>query len=176
MKVVMIAVTSLDGKLTNGLDSNIYKWTSKEDQDFFSQMRMNAEVIVMGSGTYNAIKDSFNLKEKDKLRIVLTSNPQKYSENEIPEVLEFSSESPKELIKNRLKKFDEILLVGGAEIFSSFAKDKLIDEIYLTIEPIIFGEGKSLFAEDDLNIKLNTEEIKQLNDTGTILLKYTVEK
>ena len=52
MKVVMVAVVSANGKLTRGNDPDIYKWTSKEDQNFFFSLISKSKLIVMGSGTY----------------------------------------------------------------------------------------------------------------------------
>ena len=42
MKVVLVAVTSTNGKLTQGEDNNIYSWTSKEDQEIFFKLLRNS--------------------------------------------------------------------------------------------------------------------------------------
>lgn len=173
MKVILVAVISLDGKLTNGNDPDIYKWTSKEDQFFFFNLLDNAKVVIMGSATYETARNIIKHKE-GRLRIVLTSNPGKYAGDEVPGFLEFKSETPFQLI-NQLENYEEILLVGGSKIYTSFLKEGLIDEIYLTIEPIVFGEGKPLFVERPKQ-NLILESMQQLNKTGTILLKYKLQK
>lgn len=172
MKIIMTMVMTADGKITKWQDPNIYKWTSKEDQNFFFSLIKKNNLIVMGSKTYDAVQKNIKLQDK-KLRIVLTKNPQKYSSDQIPNKLEFSNETPKKLI-TRLEKrgYKKILLVGGGKVNAAFLKSNLVDELYLTIEPKIFGQGKPLVAEEKLNKSLKLISLKRLNKEGTLLLKY----
>jgi len=77
MKIIMVAVSSLNGKLTKGKDPNIYSWTSKEDSKLFFSLIEKNNLIVMGGKTYEAARKIIKHK-KNKLRIVLTRNPEKY--------------------------------------------------------------------------------------------------
>ena len=56
MKVIMVAVSSINGKITKGKDPNIYSWTSKEDSNFFFSLIKKHNLIVMGSKTYEAAR------------------------------------------------------------------------------------------------------------------------
>lgn len=173
MKIILAIVTSVDGKSTKG-DAPPNSWASKEDQSyFFSQIKKN-NLIVMGKNTYLAIKT--NIKHSDeKLRIVLTHNPKQFEKDQIKGQLEFSSESPKALVQ-RLEKlgYKNMLLLSGPSLNTTFFKGKLIDELWLTLEPKIFGLGKGLVDEQKLNIELKLQSIKKLNTQGTLLLKYQV--
>jgi len=171
MKVVMVAVISINGKITRGLSGNIYEWSSQEDKDHFIKVRDKHDLIVMGSGTYEAIR-SFLQPSSDKLRIVLTKNPKKYKKEEVLGQLEFSSETPRQLYKRCMIDHTSLMLVGGSKIYASFATAGLIDEIYLTIEPVVFGKGKPLFADADFENKFRLVSMKRLNTQGTILLRY----
>lgn len=176
MKVVAIVVASINGKITKGSDSNIYSWTSKEDSNFFFSKILASKLIVMGSSTYEVVRDRIK-PEKGRLRIVLTKTPQKYSKDKVLGLLEFSSLEPADLISSLGKQgYRQMLLVGGSAIYSSFLKEKLIDEIYLTIEPLIFGDGKELFAKGDFEADLSLVHIEKLNDRGSLLLKYKIKK
>lgn len=170
----MIAVVSANGKLTHGNDTHIYSWTSKEDQDFFQDKIKQAKLIIMGSATYEVVRKQIK-NIPGRLRIVLTHNLEKYRKDQMPGILEFSSETPLQLI-DRLTNYKEVLVVGGSKIYSAFMKAGLINEIYLTIEPVIFGEGKELFESGELNQKLRLMLSKNLNKKGTLLLKYQVTK
>src|SRR3989344_543184 len=116
MKVILAAVTSTNGKLTRGDDPDIYKWTSKEDQEQFFKLLEQAGLIVMGSSTYESAKDMIRKSLKPQisqitpktLRIILTSNPEKYKDEEIPGQLEFKNETPLQLI-NQLTEYNEML-------------------------------------------------------------------
>ena len=169
-------VSSVNGKITKGDDPNIYSWTSPEDKKLFFSMIKKHYLIVMGSKTYEAVKDNIRL-EKNKLRIILTRNVQNYLKEAVSERLEFSDESPKTLIKRLEDKgYRTLLLVGGGQVNTFFLKESLVNEIHLTIEPKIFGEGKGLIGEELLDIPLKLISVKKLNNQGTLHLKYKVQK
>ncbi|MBI4033148.1 MAG: dihydrofolate reductase [Candidatus Blackburnbacteria bacterium] len=174
MKVILVMVSSLNGKITKGRASNIYSWTSKEDSKLFFRLVEKHNLIVMGRKTYEAIRENIELRP-DKLRIVLTKDPQKFASDTVPGSLEFSNESPAELL-SRLQRigYTEMLLVGGGEVNALFLKSSLVDELYLTIEPIIFGTGKTLVADEELDVSLKLIGVKKLNKKGTLHLRYRV--
>jgi dihydrofolate reductase len=70
--------------------------------------------------------------------------------------------------------FKQALLVGGGKIANSFFLDNLINEVWLTIEPRIFGTGKVLAEGRRLDVPLKLISTKKLNTKGTLLLKYKV--
>ena len=176
MKVIMVAVSSVNGKITKDTDPNIYKWTSQEDKKlFFSLIEIN-NLIVMSSKTYEAARDKIKLSS-NKLRIVLTRSPKKYADEAVPSSLEFSSESPKALVERLGKKgYSRMLLVGGGKINALFLKSKLVDELHLTIEPFIFSKGSNLVADDKFDISLRLIKMVRLNKKGTLHLTYKVNK
>lgn len=174
MKVTMVAVSSLNGKLTKGNDPNIYSWTSKEDSQMFFSLIEKNNLIVMGSGTYEAARSVIKLK-KNKLRIVLTRDPKKYLNQTIKGILEFTNENPLKLIKRLEKRgYKKMLVVGGSRVNTLFLKSKLVDEIYLTLEPKIFGTGKNLLNDEDINVSLKLTSVKKLNKQGALSLRYKV--
>lgn len=174
MKVIMIAVSSVNGKITKGANPNIYSWTSKEDSFFFFSLIEKNNLIVMGSRTYDVSRKVIKL-QKNKLRIVLTRNPKKYFDQTKKGMLEFTNENPAELIKKLVNRgYRKMLLVGGATINSLFLKQKLVNEIYLTLEPTLFGGGNNLIKEDNFDKHLKLVSIKRLNDQGTLQLKYKI--
>lgn len=168
-------VQTVNGKITKGNDPNIYSWTSKEDADFFFRLLKKHTLIVMGRGTYEAVKKNIRPRA-GQLRIVLTRNPAKYQNVAIPSQLEFHSASPEELIRQMEKRgFATMLLVGGGELNKAFFQSLLIDELYLTIEPRIFGSGKHVIKDGDFTQNLRLISLKKLNEQGTVLLHYRIE-
>ena len=69
-----------------------------------------------------------------------------------------------------------MLLAGGSEIATQFFKDSLIDEFWLTMEPIILGSGKPLVSDEVLNIPLKLLSLRKLNTRGTLHGRYKVVK
>ena len=176
MKIILVTVMSLDGKTTKEKTKNSSEWASIEDQKHFDALKSSNNLIVMGRRTFEASKSDIK-PEKGILRVVLTSNPQKYKKLAIRGQLEFSKESPKALVKRlKKKRFKQMLLVGGANVNGLFFKAGLVNEIQLTVEPKIFGSGNNLLKGVSVNVKLHLDSIKGLNKSGTILLKYKVVK
>jgi dihydrofolate reductase len=171
----MVMVTTLDGKITKGDDPHIHQWTSKEDQEYFSSLIKSNNLLVFGSQTYEAAKNRMHLSQ-GKLRVVLTRNPEKYKRDSVPGQLEFSNESPRQLVARLRKKgYKTLLLLGGGVVNALFLRAGLVDELHLTLEPKIFGRGKALVNEE-VNVSLKLTSVKKLNSQGTLLLKYRVLK
>ncbi len=170
--IICVTVASLNGKTTNGDDPTIYTWTSKEDQEQFFRLIEHAELILMGRKTYEHARHLMK-HTKGRLRIVLTSHPENFASDAIPNQLEFSSENPKVLVKKLADRgFSQALLVGGSHTNTAFLTKNLIDELWLTIEPVIFPTGTPLFTEGVHTQKLKLLSIEKLNSQGTLLAKY----
>jgi riboflavin biosynthesis pyrimidine reductase len=65
---------------------------------------------------------------------------------------------------------------GGAHIATSFLKEQLIDELWLTIEPKIFGIGGNFVIAEKLDINLQLISCEKVNKQGTLITKYAVKK
>jgi dihydrofolate reductase len=76
----------------------------------------------------------------------------------------------------KLKNLDDgdIIVYGGASFDSSLIKEKLIDEFYLFVNPIVIGNGKTIFKNLEIQ-KLTLIESKVF-DCGLVLLHYEVKK
>jgi len=174
MKTILIFVSSLDGKITRWGNPMIRSWSSKSDQEHFDAIWKDTHVIIMGSGTYNP--DPVKPVSRH-LFVILTRHPERYKSREIPGQLEFTDDSPL-LLMERFQKAneDKLLIVGGAQIAALFLKAQLIDELWLTIEPRIFGIGASFVNDEKLNIELKLLSCEQANEQGTLILKYKVIK
>lgn len=169
MKTILMMAITIDGKIAKYKDHPA-NWTSKADKKMFMQESKNIGVIIMGKTTYNTI----NRPLPNRLNIVLDFNPD-ISQN-IPGLLEFTNKQPKDLLQELSQRnFNSVIIGGGTTINSLFLKENLIDELWLTIEPKIFGDGLSLFS--GLNLDLNLELISVNNlDTNVIQVKYKVIK
>ena len=174
MKVVLVFVSSLDGKITKWGNPKVKSWSSQSDQNYFREIWNHSRLIVMGSATYNAdpIKPSINHHF-----IVMTANPEKYKKYEVLEMLEFKNESPSKLTSDFEKEgYEQMLVVGGPHIATSFLKECLIDELWLTIEPKIFGMGGNFVIEEKLDVRLHLISCEKVNEQGTLITRYAVLK
>jgi len=65
----------------------------------------------------------------------------------------------------------DMMIYGGASIVASFIRENLIDEYHLFINPVVIGQGKTIFTrvKDNMNLRLiNTTK----SSTGIIVLHY----
>ena len=69
----------------------------------------------------------------------------------------------------------DIWLFGGAELTASLMELGLVDELWLSVHPILLGGGKQLFKPLPHRVKLVLLETKAY-ETGLVSLKYGVEK
>ncbi len=169
MKVVLLMAITLDGKIAKHT-TELADWTSKADKKIFVAETKKAGVIVMGETTYNTIGRPL----PGRLNLILSLEPEK-REN-IPGSLEFIKAEPKEIIAGlKQRGFETIILGGGATVNGSFLKDNLIDEIWLTIEPKIFGEGLSLFNTASVNLNLELLNVEKIAD-NVLHVRYKVIK
>ena len=174
MKTILIFVSTLDGKVTKWGDPHVKLWSSHQDQDYYKKIWNESRLIVMGSNTFNA--EPLNPSSNHQL-IIMTGHPDKYKSLEVSGQIEFTNESPLELTA-RFKRegHEQMLVVGGAHIATSFLKEQLIDELWLTIEPKIFGTGGNFVTEGKLDINLRLIHCEKVNEQGTLITKYEVVK
>lgn len=163
MTCFIIAAITADGYIAQNESQESFLWTSKEDKKRFIELTKRAGVIVVGSSTFA----TFPKPLKDRINIV-------YSRSKNFEGVETTQDSPQELLKKLATKgFKEVAVCGGAHIYSMFMKARVVNKIFLTIEPIVFGSGIRLFNEEmSARLKLATME---KTETGTLLLEYEVD-
>lgn len=167
MKTIILVATSLDGFIAEKADQTSTDWTSKTDKDFFKQKTIEAGVIIFGRGTFETI----NRPLKDRRLIIMSRSE---SPVDMPGI-EWTKERPVEII-SRLKKEDveQVVIGGGSQIYSLFLQESLVDEIWVSVHPVLFGAGVS-FAK---TIKDRIDLIHFSTETwenGTVLLEYRVK-
>jgi len=174
MKTILIFVSTLDGKVTKWGSSHVKFWSSHQDQDYYKNVLNESKLIVMGSNTFNT--DSFK-PSAGHLLTIMTRHPDKYKSLEVPGQIEFTNESPAALTARfKSKVYKQMLVIGGPHIATSFLKEQLIDELWLTFEPKIFGTGGNFVTDVKLDINLRLIHFEKVNEQGTLITKYTVLK
>nr|AIA15739.1 Dihydrofolate reductase [uncultured bacterium] len=164
MRVFIIAAVTADGFIARHTD-HLSDWTSVEDKKLFVALTKEAGVMVMGSRTFATIGRAL----PGRRTIVYTTHPERITAAGV----ETSNEDPKVLIKRLEQEGATGLAVcGGGEIYSLFMSAGVIAELYLTIEPILFGQGIPLFKKE-LDSTLLLNEVRALNN-HTMLLHYKV--
>jgi dihydrofolate reductase len=172
MDVFIIAAITVDGFIAQEADQVSTSWTSPEDKIFFTDRTKQAKVMVMGSTTYKTIGRPL----PGRLTIVYTKDANQFAaDQEKYDVsqLRITQQNPLELVKQlEAEGFSELAICGGSSIYSLFLKAGVVNKLYLTVEPIVFGRGIKLF-QDGHQEKLKLIEVKKLSEQ-TLLLEYDV--
>jgi len=173
MKVTLIAAQSLDGFITRH-DQPGSDFTSAADKEHFPKSLRDFDCQIMGAETFRVWqKISDEPIHPKRPQWVLTRNPAAFVTAALPGWLEFTDESPQQLLaKLAQRDLKNCALLGGAKIHRLFLAAQCVDEVWLTIEPVLFGRGTPLVAgETDARLRLLSSE--QLSES-TLLLKYSV--
>ena len=174
MNCFLIAALTADGFIGRDAAHNSTRWTSKEDAEWFAQKSKTAGVVVMGRATYETI----NRPLPDRVVVVYSrkTDQTKLAENQLK--LEkgqvyYTQLEPQKLL-DQLKNlgFNEVAISGGSSIYTMFIQAGVVDKLYLTIEPVLFGEGIKLFNQT-LDMKIKLESVQKLS-SQTLLLEYIV--
>lgn len=168
MKVFIIACLTADGFIGQNADHLSTTWTSPEDTKFFIKMSKQAGVVVMGLRTFATI----NRALPGRRLIVYTPNTDDIKIDGV----ETTNEDPVVLVKRLAKEGAQAVAIsGGASIYAMFMASGVVDELYLTIEPVIFGRGLPLFNKNLPMTKLTLMDYQALNP-NTIVLHYAIRK
>lgn len=165
MKVILYAAVSVDGRIAEAAGQVSTDWTSEADYKWFVAETKKCGVVVMGRKTFATI----NRPLKERLLYVMTRRPE--DQPPMGESVFFTSMTPAEIVTDAASRgYERLALAGGSEVHTMFFEAGLVDELYLTVEPVLFGHGVSLTGEQSrVNLKLLDT---QLLGDQSVLLHY----
>ncbi len=175
MLLTLIAAQSLDGYITRH-DTPGSEFVSDADRKFFREALRGFDCCVMGGVTYRTAREMIRATlMPDRLRVVLTRHPEQFAGDKAAGKLEFTAAPPTQLIADlRQRGFQRCAILGGGQIHSAFLDAGLVDELWITVEPLLFGDGTPLLARRT-EIRLTILDHENLA-ADTLLLKYLVKK
>ena len=172
MKVILWMAMSVNGIIAR--ENNEEDFLSHQGWNEWVKFIRDAGCMVWGAKTYKVVsgwkKEYF--KDIEGVRaIIVSSNLKNLSDERFG--LANSPQNALEILKK--EGFDRVVLTGGSTLNSSFAKLGLIDEIVLSVEPVVVGQGIPLFKSDLFDLKLELVSIAKINQ-NLIQLHYRVVK
>jgi dihydrofolate reductase len=173
MKVILYAAITANGMI--GKKDGNSDFTSDADAISFNDICQKAGCAIMGRHTLENVFKRLPIDQwpnKNGLHIVLTSK--KSLDVNHPNL--HLAKSPQDALRiASTRGLKEVVVIGGGLTFGSFMKDNLVDEVFLDVEPLAFGEGMPLFIAGDFESKLDLIETKLLSPQ-TLQLHYRVKK
>jgi dihydrofolate reductase len=172
-KMVLFIASSLDGYIARTDETLDWLFEVEgEGDNGYSEFYETVDTIIMGRRTFDWVKTHINGEFPYKGKECYVFSRVKQNENDdvkfvSENILPFTSK-----LKEQEGKF--IWLVGGGELIHSFLKENLVDELILTIAPVILGTGIPLFKENDLEQKLELKGINTFNQF--VEMHYVVKR
>ncbi len=160
--------TSLDGYIAR--ENGEIDWLPEITESGYDVFYKSVDTVIMGKTTYEQVLTFGEYPYKDKKSFVFTKSTNLKNDGNV----EFVSDVEK-FVKDGLNNAGEnIWLVGGAKIISSFLKQGYVDEIIISVIPILLGKGIPLFKNIENETKLQfvkIEKYEQLVDLHYKVLK-----
>ena len=78
---------------------------------------------------------------------------------------------PEEIMKLKQQNGKDMVMLGSADLISTFTKLDLIDEYHLFVNPVVLGDGKPMFKDLNERLKLKLTKTKTFK-SGLVGLYY----
>ena len=169
-KLVLYIAASLDGFISKPNDDlSFLSIVQKEGEDYgYSEFISTIDTVLVGRRTYDWVMSQVSeFPHSDKETFIITRKSKPSAEN-----IHFYSGDLKELVTSlKAKSGKNIFCDGGAELINGLLKDDLIDEMIISVIPVLVGSGIRLFKEGINERKIELLSSKKF-DTGLVQLHY----
>lgn len=179
LKSSVFIATSLDGFIAR--DGGELDWleaanaTVPEGEDCGYQAFMESiDVLIMGRNTYEQVLSFGDWPYGNKPVIILSRNKVQIP-NDLAQAVSCSSESLRRLHERLSNEGAKRLYIDGGITIQRFLSEGLINDLTITVIPVILGSGKPLFGNVENDIPLRHIATKTY-DFGFVQLTYEVEK
>lgn len=163
-KIILGVASSLDGLIEGPRGE--YDWCFT-DQDYGMQAFLQSiDSIIMGRKSFE-VAGTIPFPGK-KCYVFSRSIHQ-----ELPGIEWIKGDAVARTAEIKSQSGKDIWLFGGAELSNDLLKHRLVDEIWLSIHPIILGSGKPLFAGLPDRIALELKDTKTYS-SGLVSVSYAV--
>jgi dihydrofolate reductase len=170
-KVILGVAVTLDGFIEG--PKGEYDWCFT-DQDYgMSDFINRIDAILFGRKSYEMMK-GVEMPEgaspwSGKKNYVV-SNTIKKNGHDFELI---SGDIAKEIVAIKNSQGKDIWLFGGASLTTSLLNMRLVDELWLSIHPILLGKGKLLFSGIQERVKTALIDSK-VYETGLVSLRYAI--
>ena len=179
IKASVFVATSLDGYIAR--EDGDVGWLNEasaglpDGEDCGFQAFMDSvDALIMGRKTFEQVL-TFGPWPYGRTPVVVLSRNAISLPPDLPDTVSHSSELPRELLKRLAQEGVEHVYVDGGNTVQGFLAAGLIDDITITVIPVILGGGISLFGSLDHDVEL-THVRTIAYDFGFVQTTYSVNK
>ncbi len=166
MSVIVNNSISLDGFICG--PQGYEDWISGADQQYFKEACQAADIIILGSRTFDNNTSLYPIPGKEN--IVFTKT---YATRLPVPGITFSGEDPVTFVKRHNHK--NILVAGGGMLNASLFKAGVVSHVTVCVHPIILGAGIKQFVDIDFSHHAPLENLSHRDiGEGVLLIEYKV--
>ncbi|MCB0649552.1 MAG: dihydrofolate reductase [Saprospiraceae bacterium] len=171
-KLKIFIAMSLDGFIAKPDDDlSFLKAVEKEGEDYgYEAFTSGIDTLIIGRKTYDYVVREIGSQHYDNGSndvYIITRKPKPRKGKTI-----FYSGDLKELVlKLKSESGKDIYCDGGAEIIHQLLVQDLVDELIISIIPVLLGEGTRLFKKGRPEQTLKLQSIKSF-ETGLVQVNY----
>ncbi|MGD8404663.1 MAG: dihydrofolate reductase family protein [Anaerolineales bacterium] len=180
-KIFLFMMVSLDGyyESPNG-DISWHNAVNKEFNEFAGQQTSEADILLFGRKTYELMESYWPTeaaKRDDPIVAGLMNNlPKIVVSKTLNSVKWENTRLIKENVAEEISKLKgqpgkDIAILGSSELTVSLTNMRLVDEYRIMVNPVVLGDGKSLFTGLANNLDLKFITFRAFN-SGNVLLYY----
>lgn len=179
IKVSVFVATSLDGFIARK-DGSIDWLTAAnasvpDGEDFgYRDLIKTVDVVVMGRNTFEQVL-TFGEWPYGEKRVVVLSSRSVGIPDGLTGTVSSSSEAPATLIGRLSRQGAKHLYVDGGITIQRFLAAGLVDELTITLIPVLLGEGRPLFGPTGRDVALVLAGTRAF-ECGFVQLRYRVGK
>lgn len=162
-RYIAFVAASIDGRISLSRKSPPH-WTSKEDWEFLQKSLSRIDAVVVGRNTYESVAK--RLRKRNTF--VFSSRPKTISRRGTATFLNPAHVNLPKLLEG----YKSVAVLGGGAVYRFMLERNLLDEIFVTIEPLVFGRGKEMFVGGTRTTRARLLSVRRLNQNGTLLLHY----
>ncbi len=180
-RVIMFNLITLNGYF-EGKDKWDISWHQVDDEfnEFSIEQLSQCSGLIFGRVTYQGMATYWptptaiendpivagKMNSAPKFVFSKTLNKAEWNNTQL-----INGDAVEELMKLKQQPGKDLLIFGSANLASTFTRNGLIDEYRLIVNPIVLGEGVSLFKEEGGMLKMKLLNTKSFRN-GNVLLYY----
>lgn len=130
----------------------------------------SVDALVMGRKTFEKVL-SFGEWGYGKKEVIVLSSSAIDIPDFVPDTVRFLSASPEEVVLKLSEEGKKHLYIDGGNTIQRFLNEGFIDELTITLIPVLLGEGISLFSKVNKDISLSHVDTISYH-FGFVQLKY----
>lgn len=175
-KLIIYIATSLDGYIAKPNDDlSFLKLVEKEGEDYgYAEFTATIDTIILGRKTYDWVlkeigSSHYDNGDRNVYVITRTAKPN------VGKTIFYTGDLTELVQQLKSQSGKNIYCDGGAEIINELLKKDLIDEMIISVIPVLLGNGTRLFQEGRPEQQLELVNTKTF-ETGLIQMHYKRKK